>query len=112
MHARCGGGLAYPPRSLRPSACGGEHRPAQGPPAAAATTEPSTIVPAQPTATIAPAADVTITHAPGTVRRGARATVAARAAPGAQCSIVVRYKSGLSRAQGVKNGGTWVLSAF
>jgi micrococcal nuclease len=44
---------------------------------------------------------VTITRAPGTVRRGARATVAARTTPGAQCSIVVRYKSGPSKAQGL-----------
>jgi micrococcal nuclease len=35
------------------------------------------------------------------VRRGATATVAAHTAPGAQCSIVVRYKSGPSRAQGL-----------
>jgi hypothetical protein len=60
-----------------PGACNGEHHPAEGPPAAAATTEPSTIAPAQPTATVAPADGVTITRAPGTVRRGARATVAA-----------------------------------
>jgi micrococcal nuclease len=85
-----------------PGACNGEHRSAEEePPAAAATAEPPTIAPAQPTARIAPTGNVTITRAPGTVRRGARATIAARTAPGAQCSIVVRYKSGPSQAQGL-----------
>jgi endonuclease YncB( thermonuclease family) len=84
-----------------PGACNGEHRPADEAPAAPATAEPPTIAPAQPTATIAPSSGLTITRPPGTVRRGARATVAAHTTPGAQCSIVVRYKSGPSKAQGL-----------
>ncbi len=77
-----------------PSACNGEHRPAEESPGAAATSTPPAVAPA-------PAEGVTITQAPGTVRRGATATVAAHTAPGAQCSIVVRYKSGPSKTQGL-----------
>jgi len=85
-----------------PSACNGEHRPVEESPGAAATSAPATVAPAPPTAPAsAPAGGVTITREPGTVRRGATATVAARTTPGAQCSIVVRYKSGPSQAQGL-----------
>jgi micrococcal nuclease len=84
-----------------PGACNGEHRPAEEAPGPAATAEPPTIAPAQPAATIAPVSGVTITRPPGTVRRGARATVAAHTTPGAACTIVVRYKSGPSKAQGL-----------
>ena len=85
-----------------PSACNGEHRPADELPGTVATSAPATVAPAQaPTPTNAPSGGVTITRAPGTVRRGATATVAAHTAPGAQCSILVRYKSGPSKAQGL-----------
>jgi len=86
-----------------PTTCGGQHIPAAEPPAA--TTPPQatpapTAVPAQ-TPVSAPEGGVTITRAPGTVRRGATATVAAHTAPSVQCSIVVRYKSRPSKAQGL-----------
>ncbi len=84
-----------------PSACNGEHRPAVESPGTVATSAPPTAAPAPPAQPTAPSGGVTITRAPGTVRRGATATVAARTAPGAQCSIVVRYKSGPSKAQGL-----------
>jgi len=85
-----------------PSACNGEHRPADESSGTVATSAPAPAAPAQaPTPASAPSGGVTITRAPGTVRRGATATVAARTAPGAQCSIVVRYKSGPSKAQGL-----------
>ena len=66
-----------------------------GLPAPAPTTSPAS----RPTS--APEGGVAITHAPGTVRRGAMATVAVRAMPGAECSILVRYKSGPSQARGL-----------
>jgi micrococcal nuclease len=84
-----------------PGACNGEHRPAEEAPAALPTAEPPTVAPAAPAATSAPSSGVTITREPGRVRRGATATVAARTTPGTQCSIVVRYKSGPSQAQGL-----------
>jgi endonuclease YncB( thermonuclease family) len=46
-------------------------------------------------------AGLTITQAPGTVSRGATATVAVKTTPGASCSITVIYKSGPSEAQGL-----------
>jgi hypothetical protein len=70
-------------------------------PSATATAESPVAVPAQPTAASAPSSGLTIIRAPGTVRRGATATVTARTTPGVQCTIVVRYKSGPSRAQGL-----------
>jgi len=86
-----------------PSACNGEHRPAEEAPGAAATPAPPapTSVPAPPPVSV-PSGDVTITREPGTVRRGATATVAASTTPGAACTIVVRYKSGPSKAQGLR----------
>ena len=47
------------------------------------------------------AKSVTITTAPGTVRRGATAYVAVNAWSKATCSISVYYKSGRSTAQGL-----------
>ena len=44
---------------------------------------------------------VTIVTPPGAVARGHNATLAARAAPGATCSIVVRYPSGPAAAAGL-----------
>lgn len=44
---------------------------------------------------------VTITKHPGTVRRGATASVAIKTAAKAACSITVRYKSGPSTAAGL-----------
>lgn len=56
-------------------------------------------------ATSAPAVQraggVTVTKAPGTVRRGATASVAIKTTAKASCSISVRYKSGPSKAQGL-----------
>jgi micrococcal nuclease len=46
-------------------------------------------------------AGLTITQAPGTVSRGATATVAVKTTPGASCSITVIYKSGPSEAPGL-----------
>jgi micrococcal nuclease len=87
-----------------PGACNGEHRPADEAPTAPETADPATIAPAQPAVTITLSSGVTITRAPGTVRRGARATVAVRTTPGATCTIVVRYKGGPSKAQGLGRG--------
>jgi micrococcal nuclease len=84
-----------------PSACNGAHQPAEEAPGAAATSAPATATPAAPTQPTAPSGGVTITRAPGTVRRGATASVAAHTAPGAACTIIVRYKSGPSKAQGL-----------
>lgn len=47
------------------------------------------------------AAKVTITKHPGTVRRGATASVTIKTAPKASCAITVRYKSGPSTAKGL-----------
>jgi hypothetical protein len=44
---------------------------------------------------------VTITQPPGVLRRNATATVGVRTAPGVLCSIVVKYKSGRSVADGL-----------
>jgi hypothetical protein len=64
-----------------------------GSPAAYATAPAVASNPAQ--------ASVVITKHPGSVRRGATASVFIRTAPKANCSIAVYYKSGASRAQGL-----------
>src|SRR5262249_16389043 len=56
-----------------PSACNGEHRPADESPGTVATSAPPTAAPAQaPTPTNAPPGGVPITRTPARVRRGAR----------------------------------------
>ena len=61
---------------------------------------PPTFAAPAPTSIRAPA-KVTITKHPGTVRRGATASVTIKTAAKASCSITVRYKSGPSTAAGL-----------
>jgi hypothetical protein len=65
-------------------------------------TPSATVAAPFPTRILAPSgAKITITKHPGTVRRGATASVAITTAAKASCSITVRYKSGPSKAQGL-----------
>lgn len=62
----------------------------------------ATIAAPSPNTSRAPSrAKITITKHPGTVRRGATASVAIKTAAKASCSITVRYKSGPSTAAGL-----------
>jgi hypothetical protein len=62
----------------------------------------ATVAAPLPNSTLAPSsAKVTITKHPGTVRRGATASVTIKTAAKAACSFTVRYKSGPSTAQGL-----------
>ena len=69
----------------------------------------SLLAPVTPASLAAPASvpttvratSVTITKHPGTVRRGATASVAVRTSAKTRCSITVRYKSGPSTAAGL-----------
>lgn len=107
-----------PPTAIPPTAV-----PTQAPPPPAAAAQPAApaarpapVQPAPPPAAPQPpvqAAGVTITQPPGSVGRNATASIGVRTAPGAACSIVVRYKSGPSEAQGLddkradNNGNVW-----
>jgi len=94
-----------------PDACNGQHRPAEEAPVAPATAALPTLAPATPIVRASLRGALTITRPPGAVRRSATAMVAAHTAPGAQCSIVVHYKSGPSgRIAGQKRRGRWYAS--
>ena len=68
-------------------------------PVRTATRTPTPTRTVVPTTTTSPSLE--ITKQPGTVRRGANASVAIRTTPATLCSIVVRYKLGDSKATGL-----------
>lgn len=78
-------------------------RPAPVTPAPQPTTMPSPAIPAV-TVVPVPSAELPldIVAVTSPVKPGARATLAAKTAPGASCTIAVHYKSGPSKAQGLE----------
>jgi micrococcal nuclease len=67
-----------------------------------ATATPATSAPVPAPAPTEPTDSLTVTLPPGTVAKGSAASIEIKTTAGANCSIVVRYKSGPSKAKGLE----------